>query len=416
MRENRKLEFKETISNTFLKTVSAFANYDGGEVRFGVADDGTVVGLNNPQEACLAIEGKINDSISPQPDYTLSIDSQHVVVLTVKSGRHTPYLYKAKAYKRNDTSTIEVDPIELTRLILAGQHLHFEELPADNQELSFHVLAQQMEAETGIDNFNRDILKTLELYADKDGYNKAAEILADQNDYPGVDIIRFGESINVIRERKRIEHVSVLTAYAVADAMYQANYQYEEIVGFKRQKVETIPSRAFREAVANALIHRTWDMPAQVRIAMYDDRIDISSPGGLPAGISKEEYLSGRVSTLRNPFLAHVFARLHIVEGIGMGVQRILETYEDSLVKPSFIVTENTIGVVLPVIKQNLGLTDAEQCVYEYLCTVPEAAISKITAASSYGRAKATSVLNHLIDKGLVVRVGNGRGTKYKKA
>lgn len=69
MRETRILEFKETITNTFLKTVSAFSNYDGGTILFGVDDDGNVKGLSDVKQACLDIENKINDSISPQPNY-----------------------------------------------------------------------------------------------------------------------------------------------------------------------------------------------------------------------------------------------------------------------------------------------------------------------------------------------------------
>ena len=255
----------------------------------------------------------------------------------------------------------------------------------------------------------------MELYSDQEGYNRAAEFLADSNRCPGVDLVRFGESINVIREHKTVHHVSVLTAFDRAYSMYQSNYQYEQIQGMKREKVEIVPSGAFREAVANALIHRTWDTASEVRIAMYDDRIDISSPGGLPAGISKSEYLSGRVSLLRNPFIARGFARLHIVEGIGMGVQRIRNAYQDSPIRPSFIVTENTIGIILPVIEQSLDLPDHDQAVYDYLCRVPSAAISEIMEATTYGKTRVTAILKRLTEQSLIERTENGRATRYRK-
>ena len=113
MRETRILEFKETITNTFLKTVSAFSNYNGGTILFGVDDNGNVKGLLDVKQACLDIENKINDSILPQPNYTLEIqNNDQTIKLTVKSGLQKPYLYKSKAYKRNDTATIEVDTLE----------------------------------------------------------------------------------------------------------------------------------------------------------------------------------------------------------------------------------------------------------------------------------------------------------------
>ena len=145
MRETRVLEFKETITNTFLKTVSAFSNYDGGEILFGVDNDGNIKGLSDIKQACLDIENKINDSISPQPNYTLEIQNNNQTIkLSVKSGLQKPYLYKAKAYKRNDTSTIEVDTLEFSRLVLEGKNIRFEELPCKDQELSFEILQHKL--------------------------------------------------------------------------------------------------------------------------------------------------------------------------------------------------------------------------------------------------------------------------------
>ena len=163
MRETRILEFKETITNTFLKTVSAFSNYNGGTILFGVDDNGNVKGLPDVKQACLDIENKINDSISPQPNYTLEIqNNDQTIKLTVKSGLQKPYLYKSKAYKRNDTATIEVDTLEFSRLVLEGKNISFEEL------------------------FNQDTLKTLNLYDNVNGFNNVAGLLADKNHFSGI--------------------------------------------------------------------------------------------------------------------------------------------------------------------------------------------------------------------------------------
>ena len=127
MRETRIVEFKETITNTFLKTVSAFSNYDGGTIFFGIDDNGDIKGLLDVKQACLDIENKINDSISPQPNYMLEIqNNDQIIKLTIKSGLQKQYLYKSKAYKRNDTATIEVDTLEFSRLILEGKNIRFE--------------------------------------------------------------------------------------------------------------------------------------------------------------------------------------------------------------------------------------------------------------------------------------------------
>ena len=256
MRETRILEFKETITNTFLKTVSAFSNYDGGEILFGVDDDGNIKGLSDVKQACLDIENKINDSISPQPNYTLEIqNNDQTIKLSVKSGLQKPYLYKSKAYKRNDTSTIEVDTLEFSRLVLEGKNIRFEELPCKDQELSFEILQSNLKEKIQIETFNKDTLKTLNLYDDVNGFNNAAGLLADKNHFPGIDIVKFGEHISIIQKRITFENTSVLDIYEKALSVFRDYYQYEVIQGADRKMVEKVPEAAFREAIANALIH-----------------------------------------------------------------------------------------------------------------------------------------------------------------
>lgn len=178
MYETRTVEFKESITNTFLKTVSAFSNYDGGVIYFGIDDNGNIKGLSDVKQSCLDIENKINDSISPQPDYKLDIQSDNTIKLIVQSGIQKPYLYKSKAYKRNDTATIEVDTLELSRLILEGKNIKFEELPCSDQVLTFGILRQKLKEYIQIETFNQDTLKTLNLY------NEAMDIIMQRDCLP----------------------------------------------------------------------------------------------------------------------------------------------------------------------------------------------------------------------------------------
>ena len=417
MKENRNLEYKEEITNTFLKTVSAFSNYDGGMILFGVNDSGEAVGLDDVTQKCLDIENRINDSISPQPDYTLSvIESGKVIALSVKPGSNTPYMYKSKAYKRNNTATIEVDSHEMRRLILKGENKEYEELPSDNQNLDFNFLGRELKDKTGIETFNTDVLKTLNLYSDSTGYNNAAAILSDQNRFPGIDIARFGETINIFLKRRTFEYQSILQSYYDSLDIYRDYYQYDEIDGTLRKTIETIPEEAFREAVANAIVHRVWDINAQIRISMFDDRIEIVSPGGLPDGISEKEYLEGRISVLRNPILANVFHRLDLIEKFGTGIKRIIQCYADSQSKPSFEISDNSIQVTLPLIKKHLDLTADEMKVYNLLSRNINRSISEILSSTSlgFGKSKTTELLKKLEEKGIVAVEGKGRGTKYK--
>lgn len=413
MQETRTIEFKETITNTFLKTVSAFSNYNGGDILFGIDDDGNVKGLQDVKQSCRDIENKINDNVSPQPDYTIEVQSDNTIRLTVKAGIHKPYLYKSKAYKRNDTATIEVDTLEFSRLILEGKNIRFEELPCREQVLTFELLYKKLKESIKIDTFNKDILKTLNLYRNENGYNNAAGLLADKNYFPGIDIVKFGENISIIQKRSTFENVSILEVYDRTMQVFKDYYQYEVIQGAERKRIEKIPEEAFREAIANALIYRAWDVEAQIRVLMFDDRLEVISPGGLPSGISEPEYLSGRISVLRNRNLANVFYRLGFVEIFGTGITRIKQLYEDSIRKPDFEVTENTIKIILPVFEENLNLTEDERAVYSILSRTLLKPIGEIAPYLPFGKSKTTQLLKKLCQKGVIVVEGKGRGTKY---
>lgn len=414
MRETRNLEFKETITSTFLKTVSAFSNYDGGTILFGIDDDGNIKGVSDIIKACLDIENKINDTISPQPDYVLEPNEVNKTIkLIVKSGLQKPYLYKSKAYKRNDSATIEVDTLEFSRLVLEGKNISFEELPYKDQNLTFHFLEEQLEKTVQISSFNLDTLKTLNLYGNNNGYNNAAGLLADNNDFPGVDIIKFGENISVIQKRITFNHMSILEVYKKSLEVFRDYYRYEVIEGSERKNVEKIPEAAFREAIANGLIHRMWDVNSHIRISMFDNYIDIVSPGGLPSGISEEEYLNGKTSVLRNRNLANVFYRLGFVEIFGTGITRIKQLYESSFVKPRFEVSENTIKIELPVFEDISDLTDDEHLILKALSKTVLKSISEIVPSTPFGKSKVSSLLKILEKKGVILIQGKGRSTKY---
>lgn len=233
----------------------------------------------------------------------------------------------------------------------------------------------------GIEQLTKDILKTLELYSDQNGFNNAAALLADNNHFKGIDIIRFGDSIDEIMERK---------------------------------SVDKIPEKAFREAVANALVHRMWDIPASIKISMYPDKIEISSPGGLPAGLSEDEYLNGQISLLRNPIIGNVFFRLKYIEKFGTGIMRINYAYKNILVKPEYRIFSNSIRIILPVIKSDYKLNEAEKRLINILTDSGSMTRNKVEKAAEMEKSKTIRILNGLIDKNIIQKKGMGRATKYE--
>ena len=416
MRETRTVEYKSEVTNTFLKTVSAFSNFGTGKILFGVSDDGLVLGIDNPDQKCLDIENKINDSILPKPDYSISINrSNNVITLEVYEGRYKPYLYKGKAYRRSDTASIEVDQIELKRLTLEGNNLYYESLANDNKDMTFDELEKSLIEKLGIKEVNDDTLRTLGLYTKNGQLNNAASLLSDKNSFAGIDVARFGNSIDEILDRESFVHISVIAQYDKALTMYRRYYQYEQIKGADRVLIENVPEKAFREAVANALVHRTWDVNANIRISMFADKIEISSPGGLPSGISEDEYLHGNISILRNPVLGNIFFRLHYIEMFGTGIKRIVDAYKDCQTKPRFEIKDNSITVTLPVLSATISVTSDENKILELLNGEMRYSSSEVAEKLNWSKDKAVRNLNALVEAGYVVKNGTGRGTKYSK-
>ena len=416
-RETRNLEFKLEISKSYLKTVSAFANYGDGEIYSGVDDNGNQVGLDNPKKVAHNIENQINDNIKPSPNFLIEINEKSkVVYLFVYQGLNKPYFYNGKAYKRSDSSTIEVDRFELNRLILEGNNEDFEALPSKNKDLQFNYLENKLIEKLNIVELNIDILKTLSLYSDKSGYNIAAELLSDNNSFMGIEYTQFRSDINTVDNHDSFSGLSMIEQFDRIINVFQQLYSYEIINDTQRNRVELIPSLAFREIVANAIVHRVLDIKTSIKVSFFPDFVEVSSPGGLPSGISKEEYLRGQISILRNPIFGNVFFRLGYIEKFGTGIRRIMKSYENSIRKPYFTFSDNSIVVRLPELSMEIGgLSKDESILLNVMTNNKLYKRKEIEDESGFNKDKVVRLLNKLIDAGLITRHGLGPKSKYLK-
>ena len=415
MRETATLEHKRDLSRTYLKTVSAFANYGTGSIVFGIADDGTTVGLDDPEGACLQAGNAVNDSLDPVPRFALSIDeSARTVTLTVYEGAAKPYLYKGKAYRRADSSTVAASRIEYNRLVMRGMNASFDSLEAASQDLAFHRLDAELASKLGIKELDTNALISLELMVPSGMFTNAAAMLADENDLPGIDMVRFGDSVSLILSRHTFEGESVLLQMSQALAVFEEHFAYEEVIGAERVARSLVPREAFREALANALVHRCWDVNANVKVSMFPNRIEVTSPGGLPDGMTEQEYLAGGPSIARNPVLANVLFRLGYIERFGTGIPRILEAYAELDVSPSFSVRPSSITVTLPV-EQSVSLTEGERRVLGIVGKGSSLTRAEVAEAAGLSKDKAIRVLNSLVQKSMVTREGSGRSVRYAR-
>ncbi len=111
-----------------------------------------------------------------------------------------------------------------------------------------------------------DVLKTLGFYTKDGQFNNVAGLFSDKNTFSGINIVRFGGSISEIVERQMFDNQSLLSLCQEAFILFRRYYQYEEIIASKRQLVEITPEKAFREALANDLVYRTWDVQNHIRM------------------------------------------------------------------------------------------------------------------------------------------------------
>lgn len=420
-KESYQLEFKCEISRSFLKTVSAYANYNDGEVIFGLNDDGSLLGIEGDiEQECLRIENMINDSFTPVPYFIINnrlIEGRAIIVLTVKKGWDTPYYCSGKVYKRSDTATVEVDRFELRRLAMDGVNTHFEDQRSSFQDLTFATLESWLMKEVGIEKISQDVLKTLNLYHREGYYNIAGALLSDHSNvaFSGIDIVKFGSDSSKILYRKTVSEVSLLTQLESAITIFEQYYSYEEVDGYTRTKKEMVPKEAFREALANAIVHRVWDINSFIQIAMHEEWIEINSPGGLPTGISEDEYFNGNISVLRNPIIAGVFNRLNVIEKFGTGIARINNAYLHSGSKPSFSISENRIIIKLPITEMDkIELTKEEAMIFTLLKDATRLSRKAIDLKTGFDKSKTIRILNNLVEKNKILKSGSGPSVTYQ--
>ncbi len=416
--ESKDVELKEKYTKSMLKTVSAFSNYHDGTIYIGINDKGDVVGVPKISEEKNVIENIINTSITPKPLFDLNIlqiEGKEILEITVYKGEDGPYYYRNIAYMRNDTSSTPVDGVNLTRLLLNSKNLTYDQLKVNTAKLSFDYLENKLSSILNVQKVNQAILTTLGLYNDN-AYNNAALLLADNGELNQsyIDIARFKMDANTFLDRQRHENQSILAYFDNVMSYFEYQYPpYQIIDGVRRISKEQVPLIAFRETLTNAIVHRDYLLNAGVQIAMFDNRIEVVSPGGLPSGMDKEQYFKGLTSVSRNPNIANVFFRLKLIERFGTGIKRILDSYSRYKIKPSFEVKQSHIKVVLPTTNFDYEKLAKKEGIVAYLHAFPNSSRQHIEQAIQIDKSSLIRRLNELEKQGVIKKRGNGPSTVY---
>ena len=352
-----KVMLEEKKPKSWLKSVSAFANGSGGSLFFGIDNDGRVKGLDDVLHVCETISSRIRDYMDPLPEVEMiphDIEGLHILQLKVNAGHYTPYYYVGDgqriAFVRIGDESLPATAEQMVRLVLKGSNKTFDSLHTDYkaEDYSFTILANTFKDRTK-QEWDKKYLLSFGLVTGAGHLTNAGALFAD--DCPlwqsrlyctRWDGTEKGDAIN---DAEFTGNVLMLLREAMNFVKSNTKKGWEKLPDRRKHKPE-YAERAVLEAMVNHFIHRDYTMMgSEVHLDVYDDRLAITSPGGMYSGqtvqdLSIEEIASDR----RNPILADVMAQLDYMEKRGSGLKRIcietkaLDGYKEDL-KPVFLST-----------------------------------------------------------------------------
>ena len=336
------LEAKKPKSR--LKSVSAFANGIGGTLFFGIDNDRNVIGLADAQTDAETISRLIKERITPYPNFILAPERENgkdILVLSVSAGRSTPYYYKAdgiaEAYIRIGNESVIAPSYVLNQLLLKGMNRTYDALDSeyDFRDYAFSKLRERYKAWTG-NSMEEKLFDSFEIRDDHGKLTNAGALLADDapikhsrlfcTRWNGLD--KSGGMVDALDSAEYSGSLIILLNEGVGFVKRNMKTRWKKTAN-SRIEMPDYCERSVFEALVNALIHRDYlILGSEVHIDIYDDRLTITSPGGMADGTRiQERDISNISSTRRNPVLADIFGRLGYMERQGSGFKKITESY-----------------------------------------------------------------------------------------
>ena len=433
LRESETIELKEIVTDDIKKEIIAFANCNGGKLYIGVRDDGTVIGLNDPDSAALQISNMVRDAIKPDLTMflhykTIEEDGKDIVAVDIQRGTDRPYYIAKKGmrpegvYVRQGYSAVPATDMAIRHMIKETDGDRFESMRSLNQELTFEAAKKEFQLREV--DFELQQMRTLKLL-DRDGlYSNLALLLSDQCIHT-VKIAAFqGTDQTIFKDRREFTGSLMQQMNEVYDFIDFRNQVHATIEKLYRIDIRDYPEIAVREALLNLLVHRDYSFSASALISIYTDRIEFVSIGGLMPGIDLEDIMAG-ISICRNQELANVFYRLHLIEAYGTGMGKIMNAYEGMAEKPIIETTRNTFKIILPnrnVRNDTTDISDAkaenmiddrEEQVLEYAQAHNSFTKNDVVDLLKVSPSTATRLIRGLIKRGLLKRNGKARSTYY---
>ena len=368
---DKKLALEEKKPKSWCKSVSAFANTFGGALIFGISNEGMVVGLENPEDDAEKISEVIKTRLDPMPEFKLRFyqteDGKVLIILDVYKGDETPYYYSwdgvLEAYVRVGNESVKATATELKRLVLIGKNTSYDSQNSTYkaEDYAFSKLKERYKKWTGNSFDDKDLI-SFGLVNERGNLTNAGALLADESPircsrlfcirWNGLN--KSGGAVDALDDAEY--QGSVISLIENGEAFIKRNCKMKwRKTANSREEMPEYVERSYHEALINALAHRDYLVNgSEVHIDIYDDRMEIYSPGGMPDGSIIQDRDPLMVpSTRRNPVLADVFNRLGYMERKGSGFGKIISGYEfqinyDESKRPSFRSDRYQFTVVMP--------------------------------------------------------------------
>lgn len=367
--EATEYEFKAELeikkAKSWLKTVSAFANGVGGSIYFGVSDDGKTIGLAETQKCAEQISELIKTKIEPTIIFVLEpilIDkNKEILRLQVRNGQATPHYYSSDgnkvAYVRLGNESVQAPPHILNELILKGQHLSFDGLESRYglNDYSFTLLEATYKQKTRQAMQKPNDFLSFGLILENEKLTHAGILFVDQcpllqsrifcTRWNGLEKGSiFGDALD---DREYSGNIISLLENALSFVKNNSKVKWRKTPS-GRQDMPDYPERAVFEAVVNAIIHRDYMIQgSEIHVDMYNDRLEIVSPGGMADGKRIQDLDINKVASVRrNPIISDMFHRLKLMECRGSGLRKIANEYDEENA-PVFYSTEQVFIATL---------------------------------------------------------------------
>jgi predicted HTH transcriptional regulator len=427
--EGKTLEFKRDVSSpeNIIRTVVAFSNGAGGTIIIGVDDrKRSVRGVPDPTRTEELLANLISDRIQPRlvPEiHIIPWRKTCVIALRVYPSSLRPHYVKTAGpeqgvYVRVGSTNRRADPaqVEEIKRFVRGSTFDEELLPEkDSEAIDFQAAS---ECFSSIRKLRRSDLRTLQITAvhqncvvptvggfllfGRDRRTTFPDAYVRAGCFRGID------KSDIIDSAEIVGYLPLL----VEDVLkfIQRNTRHAiRVTGTKHGESWEFPPRALREAVINALVHADYAQKgAPLRVAIFENRIEIDNPGGLPPGLTLEEIRRG-VSKLRNRVIGRVFHELGLIEQWGSGIQRMIGACEQAgLQEPVFEEIGSGFRVTIySQARMQPQLEELDKAILEYVRSVKEASSSQVAAHIQRTPRTARTRLNHLVDLGLLVPISS---------